>query len=440
MYTIPSSGRKLGASGPQLTGPVGGGKSGPMNISWMRWIDHKVGNVVCSAFALAKRLESPFARKPDAIKKIAVMKFFGMGSIVVASPAMAALRDAYPEAEILFVTFKANSEILKILALSDRSILIDNSSLGKFVGTTTRAAYELWSEDVDLALDLEFFAKFPLVLSSLSRIPLKAGFDLILEPWRRTLLDVKGSYNHYFHTRDIFLSLVYLLTTDDAYYLDFEAFRQKYQYPKVELRDADRAAVTALLESRGFRRGQKIIVLNANAAAELAPEVRKWPEERYGELAVRIRSEHDDAFVVLIGAPSEKAYVERIVAHANQRDRIVNLAGAMSIRELMTMLSMADLFVTNDSGPMHLACLVDVPIVGLFFAETPVLFAPLAKRAVSISPDLYSIPLFTVYNGKNMIADKNIASRTVSVERVMDTVRSSLASPPTRGSRATPAS
>ena len=398
-----------------------------MNITWMRWIDHKVGNVVCSAFAMAKRLESPFVRKPEAVKKIAVMKFFGMGSIVVASPAMAALRDAYPDAEILFVTFKANNEILKILALADRSILIDNSSLRKFVGTTTKAAVELWREDIDLAIDFEFFAKFPLVLSSLARIPQKAGFHITLEPWRRTLLDVKGYYNHYFHTRDIFLSLVYLLTTDDPYYLDFDDFRQKYGYPKVEVRDAERAVVSALLEANGYRRGEKLVVLNANAAAELAPEVRKWPEERYAELARQIRAEHEDAFVVLIGAPSEKAYVERIVAHANERDRIVNLAGAMSIRELIAMLSMADLFVTNDSGPMHLACQVDVPIVGLFFAETPILFAPLAKRAVSISPDLYSIPLFTVYTGKNIIADENLASRTVSVERVMESVRSSLA-------------
>lgn len=391
----------------------------------MRWIDHKVGNVVCTAFAVAKQVSAPFTTKPTEIRKIAVMKFFGMGSIVVSSPSLMALRDAYPKAEIIFVTFKANKEILSILGLTDKNIFIDNSSLVKFTKTTAQAAYQLWREDIDLAIDFEFFAKFPLVLSSLANVPMKAGFHLTLEPWRRTLLDVKGYYNHYFHTKDIFLSLVYLLTTNDLYYVDFDAFRSKYNYPKIAVGDAERKKVDTLLAERGYRPGQRLVVLNANAAAELAPEIRKWPEERYTELARRIRAEYDDAFVVFVGAPSEKQYTDRLAKAAGSKD-IVSLAGAVSIRELIALISRAAVFITNDSGPMHLACLVDVPIVGLFFAETPVLFAPLADKAVSISPNLYSIPLFTVYTGKKIIADENVASRTVTVDRVLETVKAML--------------
>lgn len=396
-----------------------------MNISWMRWIDHKVGNVVCTAFAVAKHVGAPFATKPETIKKIAVMKFFGMGSIVVASPSLAALRDAYPHAKIVFVTFKANKEILNILGLSDKNIFIDNSTLKRFARTTAQAAYELWREDIDLAIDFEFFAKFPLVLSSLANVPMKAGFHLTLEPWRKTLLDVKGYYNHYFHTKDIFLSLVYLLTTNDHYYLRFDEFRSKYAYPKVTVADAERKKVEALLAERGFRPGQRLVLVNANAAAELAPEIRKWPEERYSELARRIRAEYDNAFVAFVGAPSEKEYTDRLAMNAGSKD-VVSLAGAVSIRELIALIAKADVFVTNDSGPMHLACLVDVPIIGLFFAESPTLFAPLANKSVSISPNLYSIPLFTVYTGKKIIADENIASRTVSVDRVLDAVKQTL--------------
>jgi len=60
------------------------------------------------------------------------------------------------------------------------------------------------------------------------------------------------------------------------------------------------------------------------------------------------------------------------------------------------------LVVSNDSGPMHLACLVDAPIIGLFFADSPTLFAPLGSRVRSVAPPLYSIPLFSVYNGKDV--------------------------------------
>ena len=85
---------------------------------------------------------------------------------------------------------------------------------------------------------------------------------------------------------------------------------------------------------------------------------------------------------------------------------------------------------------MHLACLVDAPIVGLFFADSPVLFAPLGSRVRSVAPELYSIPLFTVYNGKDVAVGRpsleigNAAACTVSLERVMQDVRELLASRP----------
>ena len=85
---------------------------GLVNVKMMRRIDGLVGNLVCSALAVAKQVATPFARPRGPIKKIAIMKFFGMGSIVVASPCLAALRDLYPGAELHFVTFKSNRELL----------------------------------------------------------------------------------------------------------------------------------------------------------------------------------------------------------------------------------------------------------------------------------------------------------------------------------------
>jgi heptosyltransferase-3 len=112
------------------------------------------------------------------------------------------------------------------------------------------------------------------------------------------------------------------------------------------------------------------------------------------------------------------------------------LAGELSLRELLVLLAEAKLFVTNDSGPMHLGCLVDAPIVGLFFADSPALFAPIGSRVRSIAPELYSIPLFSVYNGKDVVVGKpshevgNAAACTVPVEAVMHAARELLAMRP----------
>jgi ADP-heptose:LPS heptosyltransferase len=400
------------------------------DVTLMRWIDRTAGNLACNALALKKRLlNGAVGTKP--IRKIVVMKFFGMGSIIVASPSLLALREAYPDAEIYFVSFAANKEVLEILDLTDKNFYIDPKTPQTFAASTMKVAAALAKEKIDLAIDFEFFAKFPLVLSGMANIPTNAGFYLTQEPWRRALLDVSGSYNHYFHTKDIFLSLIYLLTSQDIYYTEFERFRSRYAYPRVTPATEDVESARAVLASNGVPHGARVVVLNPNAAIDLAPEVRKWPEDRYSSLADRISREHD-AHVVIIGSPSENEYCARIAAQA-RNPRVVSIAGQLKVRELLGLFSLVDLFVTNDSGPMHVACLVDTPIVGLFFADTPTVFAPLASRTACVVPPLYSIPMFTVYNGKDVFAGrpvssvKNVPATTVSVETVMESVGQMLA-------------
>lgn len=401
------------------------------DVKLMRRLDSQVGNLACSILAVAKKLGLPRVDPDAPIRKIAVAKFFGLGSLVVASPALAALRDAYPGVEIHFITFESNRAILDILNIAHRGWFIDNSSPKAFAASTLSTARSLRKEGIDLLVDFEFFAKFPLVLGSLANIKRFAGFCLTPEPWRMGLLDIPGTYNHYFHTKDIFLSLIYLMKTKDMYYLDFEAFRQKYDYPRVAIAPADAELVRNLLAERGGAE-RSIIVLNPNTSPDLAPEVRKWPEERYAELARAILKEEPNAFIAVIGAKSEREYVTRIVNKINN-PRATSVAGDLSLRGLLALFATADLVITNDSGPMHLACLVDAPVLGLFFADTPTLFAPLSPGARVVAPPLYSMPIFSVYNGKDVIAGKpvdsveNRVAQSVPVEQVHHEVRAMLA-------------
>jgi ADP-heptose:LPS heptosyltransferase len=406
------------------------------DVKLMRWIDNQVGNLACNLLAATKTATARFRTQPTEYKKIVVMKFFGIGSVVVGAPSLMALRDAYPNAEIHFVSFSSNREILEILDLTDKNWFVDNSSAKKFAASTVQLMRDLRAENFDLVIDFEFFAKFPLVLAGIAGISKSAGFYLTQEPWRRTLLDVSGSYNHYYHTKDIFLSLVYLLATGDLYYLDFKEFKERYQYPRITVAPETRAHVAKLLEARG-RGSRRVVLINPNTSPDLAPDVRKWPEERYAELAKNILTEHPDTFVAFIGAKSERTYVERIAGMVKD-PRAISLAGELSLKQLLAAFEACDLFVTNDSGPMHLACLVDAPVVGLFFADTPTIFAPLGSRVTSVAPELYSLPLFTVYNGKDVVAGRpvdtiqNTIARAVPVERVMTEVRSLLSEDVTR--------
>ncbi|HEX3480065.1 MAG TPA: glycosyltransferase family 9 protein [Kofleriaceae bacterium] len=405
-----------------------------MDVELMRRLDRVLGDAACSVLATAHRMRKPFvAIRP--VRKIAVMKFFGMGSIIVASRSLAALRDSYPGAEIHFVTFAGNRGILDILDMTDHNHYVDPSTPQAFVKTTLAVAAALRRARCDLVLDLEFFAKFPLVLGSLAGIPQKAGFYLTSENWRRELLDITGFYNAYFHTSDIFLSLVYLCATGDYYYLNFNDWAAKYRYPQIEPGEIERAQLRSKLAGHGIGRGDPLFVINANTSPDLAPEARKWPKERYAQLADELAGQTPGARVCFIGAPNERAYVQSIAELCRTPRRHV-LAGELSLRELLVLFAEAKLVVSNDSGPMHMTCLVDAPVVGLFFADTPTLFAPLGTRVRCVAPPLYSIPLFSVYNGKDVAVGKpsseigNAAACAVSLDTVMTQVRELLAQRP----------
>jgi ADP-heptose:LPS heptosyltransferase len=405
-----------------------------MDVKLMRRLDRVLGDAACSVLATAHRLRKPFVEARP-VRRIAVMKFFGLGSIVVATRSLAALRDNYPGAEIHFVTFASNRGILDILDMTDHNHYVDPSTPQAFLRSTFQVAAALRRAQCDLVLDLEFFAKFPLVLGSLAGIPQKAGFYLTSENWRRELLDITGFYNAYFHTSDIFLSLVYLCATGDYYYLNFNDWAAKYRYPRIVPTELERIGLRGKLAALGIGRADPLIVINPNTSPDLAPEARKWPKERYAQLADELSSQIPGARVCFIGAPNERPYVASIAELCKTPRRHV-LAGELSLRELLVLFAEARLVVSNDSGPMHLACLVDAPIVGLFFADTPTLFAPIGSRVRCVAPPLYSIPLFTVYNGKDVVVGKpssevgNAAACSVSLETVLDAARELLATHP----------
>jgi ADP-heptose:LPS heptosyltransferase len=108
---------------------------------------------------------------------------------------------------------------------------------------------------------------------------------------------------------------------------------------------------------------------------------------------------------------------------ARWRGRVLNWAGETSLEELATLFALARALITIDSGPMHLAALTGVPVVGLFFAETPALYGPLAARRAVVAPRLYSLPLFTVYTGKRPVAPANAPARLVDAREVLRAVR-----------------
>jgi ADP-heptose:LPS heptosyltransferase len=163
----------------------------------------------------------------------------------------------------------------------------------------------------------------------------------------------------------------------------------------------------------------RLVLLNANAG-DLIPH-RRWPDDRYVELARRLLDDLPDVAVVLTGSPAEAPAAERLAQQVGS-PRCVSAAGQTTLAQLIVLYGLADVLVTNDSGPAHYAALAPVDIVTLFGPETPDVFGSLSPRSHTLWASLACSPCVNAYNDRVTACTNNLCMQAITVDQVRDLV------------------
>jgi ADP-heptose:LPS heptosyltransferase len=118
--------------------------------------------------------------------------------------------------------------------------------------------------------------------------------------------------------------------------------------------------------------------------------IKQWPEARFREVAERLVRDRTAA-IVLTGTPADRAQVD-IVRGALPPDRVVDLSGDVDLLTAAAVIEKLDLFLTGDTGPMHLANAVKTPVVAVFGPSDPRRYAPRGARDAVVRIDLPCSP------------------------------------------------
>jgi ADP-heptose:LPS heptosyltransferase len=269
------------------------------------------------------------------------------------------------------------------------------------------------------AIDLEFFARSSAAFSFLAGTRLRVGFHTYFGegPYRGNLMTHRLLYNPYLHTSQIFALMVEALRADPAQLPTLPVMPPETDGPSpvFQPRHSEETEVRTLLlkETAGRSAAAPLILLNANAS-DLLP-LRRWAPERYAELARRLLAEFPDACVLMTGAPSEAPAAERLAASV---PGCFSLAGKTTLRQLLVLYTLADLLVTNDSGPAHFASLTPIHVVTLFGPETPRLFAALTPRNTPLWSGIACSPCVNAYNNRQSACRNNVCMQMISVDQV----------------------
>jgi ADP-heptose:LPS heptosyltransferase len=118
--------------------------------------------------------------------------------------------------------------------------------------------------------------------------------------------------------------------------------------------------------------------------------IKQWPPDRFADVARRL-SETCDATIVLTGAPEDVALVGSLRT-ALTGCRVIDASGDVDLLTLAAILERLDLFVTGDTGPMHLAATVSTPVVAIFGPSDPARYAPTGPHDRVVRVDLPCAP------------------------------------------------
>ena len=314
---------------------------------------------------LATRAAAPIARRDhridaDAIRTIAVAKLLGMGSIIQATPLLHDLHRTFPHAKIVFITTRANRELIERLEVIDDAVYVDDRSPRSLARTTSEAILELLRRRIDLYFDLEVYSAGASILSVASGARNRCGF------YRSSARFKKGLFTHLtvFNPR-VPIAAIYRQ-------LHVAVGGKKIGEPAfgpIVVRGEDVTSLETALERNGVTLAERYVVVNANASDLLLE--RRWPTHRYVALIEKLTAR--GTRVVLVGAPSEAAYVAEIVARLSDaaRARVDDTSGKLKLGELFALIRGAACVVTNDTGPMHFSIALDRPTVCLFGPVSP---------------------------------------------------------------------
>ncbi|HEX7696940.1 MAG TPA: lipopolysaccharide heptosyltransferase II [Candidatus Acidoferrum sp.] len=312
--------------------------------------------------------------------KILIRATNWVGDAIMALPALRAVRKRFPEAEIAIVGRPYVADIYRDQEICNQLIPYDPKGLHAGFSGRERLAAELRAQKFDVALLLQnaFDAAW---LAWRANIPERIGYARDV----RSFLLTKAVPLPRHGETPVHEKFYYLELLRRAGWLDSV---QDETFIGLSVPEEKRRSADELLCKFGVRQGALRIAIGAGASYGSA---KCWPPPRFAEVANRLQSEAD-ADVILFGIAAE-ATVSTAISGELRRPPI-NLTGKTAIADLPALLSQCHLFIGNDSGAMHVAAAVGLPIVAVFGPTDPNGTAPVTTRCSIVQQKPYCSPCF----------------------------------------------
>ena len=289
-----------------------------------------------------------------------------IGDAVISLPAIAALRARFPNSEIVLVAKPWVSEIYMHHPAVSRQIVYDAEGEHRGARGFRELVHKLRSERFDAAILLQnaFQAAW---MAWRAGIPVRIGYARDGRSWLLSEAVEVPPPAGYGHQVYYYLELLFRAGIIESLKTPQEA--------RLHLAESEQRWAVKQLQTVGL--GGRRFLVGVNPGASFGG-AKRWPADRYANLADRL-IDALGADVLIFGSPAERPLAEA-VARAMQHTPVL-VAGETTLREFMALMAKCHLIITNDSGPMHVAAALSLPLVAIFGSTNERATGPLGLRA-----------------------------------------------------------
>ena len=316
----------------------------------------------------------PKALNPESINKILLVKMERIGDLVLSTPPIRAVREHFPHSHISIIADPSTKQIIENDPHLNEVIVYDVKGIHRSPGQKIRFIRNLRSREFDLGIDLttrDFFFT-PVWLLYLSGTKITLGLDNF---GRGFLFNIK--VKSYRQPKPLTEEVLYILS---PFGIDTSDIK-----PKLFVSNEDKDYIQQYLNREDINKKDLLIAIHPGGYYE----TQRWRKDGYANVAQHLIKKYS-ARVFFVGSRKEKALVNEIIALT--ADKPINLAGKISLGQLMALISRCQLFIGNSSGPLHIAAGLNVPTISFLGPAIPERWQPQGKKNIVFRKDLPCSP------------------------------------------------
>ena len=352
-----------------------------MGIKLIKLFDRFFGIPCCLFLGMIRLFAKKKIPEKEKTKNILFIQLWGIGETILTLPAIKALKERYKKTSIEVLCTQRNKDVYFNCKFISKLNVVNLSifSLKWFV-------IKNWRK-YDIVVDMEEYLNISAIMSFfLGRYRIGYSHGI-----RSLVYSKKVRYNDQQHTSKTFFDLVKLLGVKG----------NVKKLERLNYTGSDKKIVDLSLKYSNITKTHFLVGI-APGAAE-SSRSRMWPRQKFAELIEAISKKKKNVKIILTGSQNEIKMNEKIIniiPSERDKNKVLNLAGKFTLRQTFYLISKCNVFIGNDSGPMHIGAAMGVKTIGLFGPNLPVRFSPFNKKSISIYKKMPCSPCINIHKGQ----------------------------------------